>query len=142
MKRKKVLRWAAAVCGVLLAGFTVLSSYVYNALLPQVEVYSFLARDTLDVDDYSGEYWVPEGCIFSRDERNNVKLYRVEARDGIFELEHYVVEIDGRILREGEGKVEVDAPAMYMEEMLVSASDKPLKSGDTVLVLNPEVLQE
>ena len=51
MNRKRILRWVAAVCLLVLAVCTVVSYFVYDALLPRVEVYDFLVRDTPDPTD-------------------------------------------------------------------------------------------
>ena len=69
-------------------------------------------------------------------------LYRVRSRDGIFGIEYFVEAIDGEILREADGEVELDAPAMDIVEKLVLTTDKPLRSGTVVSILNPEVWQE
>src|SRR5699024_833667 len=60
MKRKRILRWVAAACLLVLAVCTGVSYFVYDALLPRVEVYDFLVRDTPDPNDYGAEWWVPE----------------------------------------------------------------------------------
>ena len=59
-----------------------------------------------------------------------------------FGIEYFVEAIDGEIIREGEGEVELDAPAMDTVEKLVLTTDKPLRSGTVVSILNPEVWQE
>ena len=137
MDRKKILRRVAVACGAVLLVCTAVSTYVYDALLPRIEVYDFLVRDTPDPNDYGAEWWVPESCIQSRDENG-----RVRSRDGIFGIEYFVEAIDGEIIREGEGEVELDAPAMDIVEKLVLTTDKPLRSGTVVSILNPEVWQE
>lgn len=142
MNRKRILRWVAAVCLLVLAVCTGVSYFVYDALLPRIEVYNFIARDSPNPNDYEIEWWVPESCIQSRDEHDQVTIYRVLSRDGIFGVENFVEAIDGKILRQGEGEVELDAPAMYIEEKLVLTTDKPLRSGTVVSILNPEVWQE
>ena len=136
MDRKKILRRVAVACGAVLLVCTAVSTYVYDALLPRIEVYDFLVRDTPDPNDYGAEWWVPESCIRSRGEN------RVRSRDGIFGIEYFVEAIDGEIIREGEGEVELDAPAMDIVEKLVLTTDKPLRSGTVVSILNPEVWQE
>ena len=115
---------------------------MYDALLPRIEVYDFLVRDTPDPNDYGFEWWVPESCIRSRGENGQVTIFRVRSRDGIFGIEYFVEAIDGEIIREGEGEVELDAPAMDIVEKLVLTTDKPLRSGTVVSILNPEVWQE
>ena len=75
MDRKKILRRVAVACGAVLLVCTAVSTYVYDALLPRIEVY-------------------------------------------------------------------VDAPAMDIEEKLVLTTDKPLRSGTVVSILNPEVWQK
>ena len=142
MDRKKILRRVAVACGAVLLVCTAVSTYVYDALLPRIEVYDFLVRDTPDPNDYGAEWWVPESCIQSRDENGQVTIFRVRSRDGIFGIEYFVEAIDGEILREGEGEVELDAPAMDIVEKLVLTTDKPLRSGTVVSILNPEVWQE
>ena len=142
MDRKKILRRVAVACGVVLLVCTAVSTYVYDALLPRIEVYDFLVRDTPDPNDYGAEWWVPESCIQSRDENGQVTIFRVRSRDGIFGIEYFVEAIDGEIIREGEGEVELDAPAMDIVEKLVLTTDKPLRSGTVVSILNPEVWQE
>lgn len=142
MDRKRILRWVAVACGAVLLVCTAVSTYVYDALLPRIEVYDFLVRDTPDPNDYGAEWWVPESCIQSRDENNQVTIFRVRSRDGIFGIEYFVEAIDGEIIREGEGEVELDAPAMDIVEKLVLTTDKPLRSGTVVSILNPEVWQE
>ena len=142
MDRKKILRRVAVACGAVLLVCTAVSTYVYDALLPRIEVYDFLVRDTPDPNDYGAEWWVPESCIQSRDENGRVTVYRVRSRDGIFGIEYFVEAIDGDILREADGEVELDAPAMDLEEKLVLTTDKPLRSGTVVSILNPEVWQE
>lgn len=142
MNRKRILRWVAAACLLVLAVCTAVSYFVYDALLPRVEVLDFLVRDTPDPNDYGAEWWVPESCIQSRDENGRVTIYRVRSRDGIFGIEYFVEAIDGEILREADGEVELDAPAMDLEEKLVLTTDKPLHSGQVVSLLNPEVWQE
>ena len=52
MDRKRILRWVAAVCLLVLAVCTGISSFVYDALLPRVEVLDFLERHTPDPNDY------------------------------------------------------------------------------------------
>ena len=142
MDRKKILRRVAVACGAVLLMCTAVSTYVYDALLPRIEVYDFLVRDTPDPNDYGAEWWVPESCIQSRDENGHVTIFRVRSRDGIFGIEYFVEAIDGEIIREGEGEVELDAPAMDIVEKLVLTTDKPLRSGTVVSILNPEVWQE
>ena len=142
MDRKKILRRVAVACGAVLLVCTAVSTYVYDALLPRVEVLDFLVRDTPDPNDYGAEWWVPESCIQSRDENGQVTIFRVRSRDGIFGIEYFVEAIDGEIIREGEGEVELDAPAMDIVEKLVLTTDKPLRSGTVVSILNPEVWQE
>ena len=142
MDRKKILRRVAVACGAVLLVCTAVSTYVYDALLPRIEVYDFLVRDTPDPNDYGAEWWVPESCIQSRDENGQVTIFRVRSRDGIFGIEYFVEAIDGEIIREGEGEVELDAPAMDIVEKLVLTTDKPLCSGTVVSILNPEVWQE
>jgi len=142
MDRKRILRWVAVACGAVLLVCTAVSTYVYDALLPRIEVYDFLVRDTPDPNDYGAEWWVPESCIQSRDENGQVTIFRVRSRDGIFGIEYFVEAIDGEIIREGEGEVELDAPAMDIVEKLVLTTDKPLRSGTVVSILNPEVWQE
>ena len=142
MNRKRILRWVAAACLLVLAVCTGVSYFVYDALLPRVEVLDFLVRDTPDPTDYGAEWWVPESCIQSRDENGRVTIYRVRSRDGIFGIEYFVEAIDGEILREENGEVELDAPAMDIVEKLVLTTDKPLRSGTVVSILNPEVWQE
>ncbi len=142
MDRKKILRRVAVACGAVLLVCTAVSTYVYDALLPRIEVYDFLVRDTPDPNDYGAEWWVPESCIQSRDENGQVTIFRVRSRDGIFGIEYFVEAIDGEIIREGEGEVELDAPAMDIVEKLVLTTDKPLRSGTVVSILNPEVWQE
>lgn len=142
MDRKKILRRVTVACGVVLLVCTAVSTYVYDALLPRIEVYDFLVRDTPDPNDYGFEWWVPESCIQSRGENGQVTIFRVRSRDGIFGIEYFVEAIDGEILREGEGEVELDAPAMDIEEKLVLTTDKPLRSGTVVSILNPEVWQK
>ena len=142
MDRKRILRWVAVACGAVLLVCTAVSTYVYDALLPRIEVYDFLVRDTPDPNDYGAEWWVPESCIQSRDENDQVTIFRVRSRDGIFGIEYFVEAIDGEIIREGEGEVELDAPAMDIVEKLVLTTDKPLRSGTVVSILNPEVWQE
>ena len=132
----------AVACGAVLLVCTAVSTYVYDALLPRIEVYDFLVRDTPDPNDYGAEWWVPESCIQSRDENGQVTIFRVRSRDGIFGIEYFVEAIDGEIIREGEGEVELDAPAMDIVEKLVLTTDKPLRSGTVVSILNPEVWQE
>lgn len=141
MDRKKILRRVAVACGAVLLVCTAVSTYVYDALLPRIEVYDFLVRDTPDPNDYGAEWWVPESCIQSRDENGQVTIFRVRSRDGIFGIEYFVEAIDGEIIREGEGEVELDAPAMDIVEKLVLTTDKPLRSGTVVSILNPEVWQ-
>ena len=141
MNRKRILRWVAAACLLVLAVCTGVSYFVYDALLPRVEVLDFLVRDTPDPNDYGAEWWVPESCIQSRDENDRVTVYRVRSRDGIFGIEYFVEAIDGEILREADGEVELDAPAMDIVEKLVLTTDKPLRSGTVVSILNPEVWQ-
>ena len=141
MDRKRILRWVAVACGAVLLVCTAVSTYVYDALLPRIEVYDFLVRDTPDPNDYGAEWWVPESCIQSRDENGRVTVYRVRSRDGIFGIEYFVEAIDGDILREADGEVELDAPAMDLEEKLVLTTDKPLRSGTVVSILNPGVWQ-
>ena len=141
MDRKKILRRVAVACGAVLLVCTAVSTYVYDALLPRIEVYDFLVRDTPDPNDYGAEWWVPESCIQSRDENGRVTIYRVRSRDGIFGIEYFVEAIDGEILREADGEVELDAPAMDIVEKLVLTTDKPLRSGTVVSILNPEVWQ-
>ena len=142
MDRKRILRWVAVACGAVLLVCTAVSTYVYDALLPRIEVYDFLVRDTPDPNDYGAEWWVPESCIQSRDENGQVTIFRVRSRDGIFGIEYFVEAIDGEIIRECEGEVELDAPAMDIVEKLVLTTDKPLRSGTVVSILNPEVWQE
>ena len=142
MDRKRILRWVAVACGAVLLVCTAVSTYVYDALLPRIEVYDFLVRDTPDPNDYGAEWWVPESCIQSRDENGQVTIFRVRSRDGIFGIEYFVEAIDGEILREADGEVELDAPAMDIVEKLVLTTDKPLRSGTVVSILNPEVWQE
>ena len=142
MDRKRILRWVAVACGAVLLVCTAVSTYVYDALLPRIEVYDFLVRDTPDPNDYGAEWWVPESCIQSRGENGQVTIFRVRSRDGIFGIEYFVEAIDGEIIREGEGEVELDAPAMDIVEKLVLTTDKPLRSGTVVSILNPEVWQE
>ena len=142
MDRKKILRRVAVACGAVLLVCTAVSTYVYDALLPRIEVYDFLVRDTPDPNDFGAEWWVPESCIQSRDENGQVTIFRVRSRDGIFGIEYFVEAIDGEIIREGEGEVELDAPAMDIVEKLVLTTDKPLRSGTVVSILNPEVWQE
>ena len=142
MDRKKILRRVAVACGAVLLVCTAVSTYVYDALLPRIEVYDFLVRDTPDPNDYGAEWWVPESCIQSRDENGQVTIFRVRSRDGIFGIEYFVEAIDGETSREGEGEVELDAPAMDIVEKLVLTTDKPLRSGTVVSILNPEVWQE
>ena len=142
MDRKKILRRVAVACGAVLLVCTAVSTYVYDALLPRIEVYDFLVRDTPDPNDYGAEWWVPESCIQSRDENGQVTIFRVRSRDGIFGIEYFVEAIDGEIIREGEGEMELDAPAMDIVEKLVLTTDKPLRSGTVVSILNPEVWQE
>ena len=142
MDRKRILRRVAVACGAVLLVCTAVSTYVYDALLPRIEVYDFLVRDTPDPNDYGAEWWVPESCIQSRDENGQVTIFRVRSRDGIFGIEYFVEAIDGEIIREGEGEVELDAPAMDIVEKLVLTTDKPLRSGTVVSILNPEVWQE
>ena len=142
MDRKRILRRVAVACGAVLLVCTAVSTYVYDALLPRIEVYDFLVRDTPDPNDYGAEWWVPESCIQSRDENDQVTIFRVRSRDGIFGIEYFVEAIDGEIIREGEGEVELDAPAMDIVEKLVLTTDKPLRSGTVVSILNPEVWQE
>ena len=142
MDRKKILRRVAVACVAVLLVCTAVSTYVYDALLPRIEVYDFLVRDTPDPNDYGAEWWVPESCIQSRDENGQVTIFRVRSRDGIFGIEYFVEAIDGEIIREGEGEVELDAPAMDIVEKLVLTTDKPLRSGTVVSILNPEVWQE
>ena len=142
MDRKKILRRVAVACGAVLLVCTAVSTYVYDALLPRIEVYDFLVRDTPDPNDYGAEWWVPESCIQSRDENGQVTIFRVRSRDGIFGIEYFVEAIDGEIIREGEGEVELDAPAMDIVEKLVLTTDKPLRSGTVVSILNPEVWQQ
>lgn len=142
MDRKRILRWVAVACGAVLLVCTAVSTYVYDALLPRIEVYDFLVRDTPDPNDYGAEWWVPGSCIQSRDENGQVTIFRVRSRDGIFGIEYFVEAIDGEIIREGEGEVELDAPAMDIVEKLVLTTDKPLRSGTVVSILNPEVWQE
>ena len=48
MDRKKILRRVAVACGAVLLVCTAVSTYVYDALLPRIEVYDFLVRDTPD----------------------------------------------------------------------------------------------
>ena len=122
MDRKRILRWVAAVCLLVLAVCTGISSFVYDALLPRVEVLDFLVRDTPDPNDYGAEW--------------------LRSRDGIFGIEYFVEAIDGEILREADGEVELDAPAMDLVEKLVLTTDKPLRSGTVVSISNPEVWQE
>ena len=90
MNRKRILRWVAAACLLVLAACTGVSYFVYDALLPRVEVLDFLVRDTPDPTDYGAEWWVPESCIQSRDENGRVTIYRVRSRDGIFGIEYFV----------------------------------------------------
>ena len=142
MDRKRILRRVAVACGAVLLVCTAVSTYVYDALLPRIEVYDFLVRDTPDPNDYGAEWWVPESCIQSRDENGQVTIFRVRSRDGIFGIEYFVEAIDGEIIREGEGEVELDAPAMDIVEKLVLTTDKPLRSGTVVSILNLEVWQE
>ena len=142
MDRKRILRRVAVACGAVLLVCTAVSTYVYDALLPRIEVYDFLVRDTPDPNDYGAEWWVPGSCIQSRDENGQVTIFRVRSRDGIFGIEYFVEAIDGEIIREGEGEVELDAPAMDTVEKLVLTTDKPLRSGTVVSILNPEVWQE
>ena len=142
MDRKRILRRVAVACGAVLLVCTAVSTYVYDALLPRIEVYDFLVRDTPDPNDYGAEWWVPESCIQSRDENGQVTIFRVRSRDGIFGIEYFVEAINGEIIREGEGEVELDAPAMDIVEKLVLTTDKPLRSGTVVSILNPEVWQE
>ncbi len=142
MDRKKILRRVAVACGAVLLVCTAVSTYVYDALLPRIEVYDFLVRDTPDPNDYGAEWWVPGSCIQSRDENGQVTIFRVRSRDGIFGIEYFVEAIDGEIIREGKGEVELDAPAMDIVEKLVLTTDKPLRSGTVVSILNPEVWQE
>lgn len=142
MDRKRILRRVAVACGAVLLVCTAVSTYVYDALLPRIEVYDFLVRDTPDPNDYGAEWWVPESCIQSRDENGQVTIFRVRSRDGIFGIEYFVEAIDGEIIREGEGEVELDAPAMDIVEKLVLTTDKPLRSGTVVSILNPEVWQQ
>ena len=141
MNRKRILRWVAAACLLVLAVCTGVSYFVYDALLPRVEVLDFLVRDTPDPNDYGAEWWVPESCIQSRDENDRVTIYRVRSRDGIFGIEYFVEATDGELLREENGEVELDAPAMDIVEKLVLTTDKPLRSGTVVSILNPEVWQ-
>ena len=141
MNRKRILQWVAAACLLVLAACTGVSYFVYDALLPRVEVLDFLVRDTPDPNDYGAEWWVPESCIQSRDENGRVTIYRVRSRDGICGIEYFVEAIDGEILREENGEVELDAPAMDIVEKLVLTTDKPLRSGTVVSILNPEVWQ-
>ena len=142
MDRKKILRRVAVACGAVLLVCTAVSTYVYDALLPRIEVYDFLVRDTPDPNDYGAEWWVPGSCIQSRDENGQVTIFRVRSRDGIFGIEYFVEAIDGEIIREGKGEVELDAPAMDIVEKLVLTTDKPLHSGMVVSILNHEVWQE
>ena len=142
MDRKRILRRVAVACGAVLLVCTAVSTYVYDALLPRIEVYDFLVRDTPDPNDYGAEWWVPESCIQSRDENGQVTIFRVRSRDGIFGIEYFVEAINGEIIREGEGEVELDAPAMDIVEKLVLTTDKPLRSGTVVSILNLEVWQE
>lgn len=80
MNRKRILRWVAAVCLLVLAVCTGVSYFVYDALLPRIEVYNFIARDSPNPNDYEIEWWVPESCIQSRDEHDQVTIYRVLSR--------------------------------------------------------------
>ena len=66
----------------------------------------------------------------------------VRSRDSFCGVQDCVEAIDGEILREADGEVELDAPAMDLEEKLVLTTDKPLHSGQVVSLLNPEVWQE
>ena len=59
MDRKRILRWVAVACGAVLLVCTAVSTYVYDALLPRIEVYDFLVRDTPDPNDNGAEWWEP-----------------------------------------------------------------------------------
>lgn len=134
MKRKKIVRWLALGIFVLLIGFTIASNLVYEALLPRVKTTEFIAGMSTEGEI---EYWVPEECVFGTEDSQSIVLYRVGERSGLFSMEYYVEEIDGRILEEKDGQVKIQAPAMSMMETLVCYRDKPLTSGETVYWLNP-----
>ena len=141
MTRKKFIRWAAGIAAVVLLIFTAVSYCVYEALLPRVEVYRFHLKQTNDPEEFGTGYWVREGCIMSRNDRDEVLLFRARGREGIFGMEYYAEAIEGTAYRQKDGEVEISAPAMEGNERLICSTDKALASKTVVMVLNPEEME-
>ena len=141
MTRKKFIRWAAAVSAVVLLIFTAVSYCVYEALLPRVEVYQFHMKQTADPEEFGTGFWIREECIMSQNDRDEVLLFRVRSREGIFGMEYYAESIEGTAYRREDGEVEISAPTMEGNEKLVYSTDKALATGTVVMVLNPEEIE-
>lgn len=142
MRRKRIVRRTAGVLTVLLVVMTVVSSMVYQAMLPQVRTLRYEGTVGRLLDGY-GLWevlaWVPVSCTFPGSQENTVCLYRVWDRPGQWSSsEYYVEEIEAPVIDRRPDTVLLADGCLSYFETLVCETSLPLSDGETVQWLNPE----
>lgn len=143
MLRKRIIRWTAGAILVVLLVLTGVSDAVYQASLPRVRTRMVEPEIGELLDGYGlweTLHWLPPECVFPSSTEGMVCVYRVWQRSGQFDrIEYYVDAQEVALLDQREDAILVDGSYLSFYETLVCESDQPLRNGQTVVWLNPDL---